>query len=109
MKSDIILLTHIAGAIGQIEKCLEKYGRDEFIQQAVERNIEIIGEAANKISMEAKDKYPHVPWQQIIAMRHRLIHHYYKTEDIFIWDVVDKDLPRLKGQIISILEDFKDD
>jgi uncharacterized protein with HEPN domain len=71
-------------SINKIEKYIEglnyeQFVRDEKTKDAVLRNLEIIGEAANQIPKEIQQKFSNVPWAQIIAMRNRMIHGYLYT------------------------------
>ena len=98
MKSDSPYLAHIADSIAAIESYVAD-GRDAFlgqrlIQDAVIRNFEIIGEAANKLSPTARQN-SEIPWERIIAFRNRLIHGYWSVDLILVWDVVMRDLPLL--------------
>ena len=73
----------------------ERFSADEVMQQAVMRLIQIIGEAARKISEEFKAEHPEIPWTGIIGMRHRLIHEYFRIIPEKVWQVVEKDIPAL--------------
>ena len=72
----------------------------ELHQNAVIRPLEIIGEAARKISEGTKSLYPQIPWVQMIGMRNRLIHDYLDVDLLTVWDTIQEDLPPL----ISIIE-----
>jgi uncharacterized protein with HEPN domain len=72
----------------------------ELHQNAVIRPLEIIGEAARKISGETKSQYPQIPWGEMIGMRNRLIHEYLDVDLSTVWDTIQEDLPPL----ISIIE-----
>jgi uncharacterized protein with HEPN domain len=72
-----------------------KFADDEVIQHAVMRLIQIIGEAARKISQAYKEDHPQIPWTQIIGMRNRLVHEYFQVEIDIVWEVVEKDIPAL--------------
>lgn len=74
---------------------LEKFSSDELLQHAVIRLIQIIGEAARKISMAYKNDFPQIPWTQIIGMRHRLVHEYFRVETEIVWEAVERDIPPL--------------
>jgi uncharacterized protein with HEPN domain len=76
------------------------YQNDRMLRNAVERNVEIIGEAASKIAKEFRDGHPEVPWQQIISQRHVLAHEYGELEDELLWKVATIRVPEL----IIILE-----
>lgn len=62
---------------------------------SVIKEIEIIGEAASKISEEKKIKHPEVPWKDIIGMRNRLIHGYFEVNTELLWNTVKNNLPQL--------------
>jgi len=80
---------------------------DKKGKYAVVKNLEIIGEAAYKLSNEFKTKYAEISWDKIIKMRHILVHGYYQVEDFIVWEVVQKDLQPLKEQIKVIYEKEK--
>ncbi len=67
----------------------------ELHQAAVIRPLEIIGEAAGRVSEETRQSHPEIPWQQMIGMRNRLIHEYFRIDVEAVWDTVHKDLPEL--------------
>ena len=62
---------------------------------ALVKDIEIIGEAASRISESCKTKYPQIPWPQMIGMRNRLTHAYFEIDLDIVWEVVTNDLPLL--------------
>jgi uncharacterized protein with HEPN domain len=78
----------------------DEFERQEVLQDAILRLIQIIGEAAWKLSAEYREIHPDIPWQEIIGMRHRLVHEYFHIDLERVWDVVQKDIPGL----ISLLE-----
>ena len=71
----------------------EDLGRDRVVQLALTRLVEIIGEAANRVSEETRLQHPDIPWAQIIGMRNRLIHGYDVIDHDLLWDTVTNDLP----------------
>lgn len=78
----------------------ERFEADEVMQHAIMRLIQIIGEAARKISTEFKEAHPEIPWSGIIGMRNRLIHEYFRVIPEKVWEAVEKDIPVL----ISLIE-----
>ena len=66
---------------------------DPILAAALERFIEVIGEAASKISTTTKTSAGQIPWQEIVGMRNRLVHGYASVDHNIIWDVVAGDLP----------------
>ena len=78
----------------------QRFEKDEVMQHAVVRLIQIIGEAARMISPEFKQEHSDIPWPEIIGMRNRLIHEYFRIIPEKVWETVEKDIPVL----ISLIE-----
>ena len=92
-----------------IEIDYDIYFEDRFLKLAFERLIEIIGEAAIKLSEEFKQKYSFVEWHKIAGMRNRLIHEYHKVNYNILWEVLSDEIPVLEKQIEKVLENEKID
>lgn len=71
------------------------FERDELLQAAVERKIEIIGEAARNVSRAFQDSHPEIPWQPIVAQRHVLAHEYGEIRYEKLWRVATVRIPEL--------------
>lgn len=85
---------------------LEAFQKNRQVQDAVVRNIEIIGEAASKISGTAPDfvkRHSDIPWQQMRAMRNLVIHEYFFVDLQIVWNTVKQDFPTLKQKIQALL------
>lgn len=67
------------------------------------KDIEILGEAASKVTKESQDQFPQIPWSNIISMRNRLIHGYFDIDLDRVWDTVKDDLPPLVVALEAIL------
>lgn len=80
-----------------------QYSMDENLRLATERRIEIIGEAARRISTELKEANPQVPWRLIVDQRNVLIHAYDEIEDERIWRLAAQDVPQLIDQLMDLL------
>lgn len=108
MKKDPkILITHILQSIESVEKYSKGLEKDSFIlneekQDAIIRKLEVIGEAVANLEEKFKEDYPHIPWQDISDMRNRLIHEYFAVDLELVWEVLKKDLPMLKKNILQI-------
>lgn len=87
------------------ELSLEEFSNHTAIQDAVIRRIEIIGEAANRISKESRSEYAHLPWNEMRGMRNLLIHEYDEIDMKDVWDTVKNDLPKLIIEIEKILQE----
>ncbi len=111
-------LEHIVEAIARATSyvepfpSMEAFERNPQAQDAVIRNIEIIGEAVNKIQKQAPEfvkAHPEVPWSDIRGMRNKVIHGYFDVELPVVWTTIKEDLPKLKEQIDRLLIDVKRD
>ncbi len=91
--------------VSDINEC--EFYEDERTVQAVERNFEIIGEAAKHIPDDIKDKYPAVPWRKMSAMRNFIAHQYNEVEEHVLWNTIQKDLPPLLVQLKKISGELK--
>jgi len=90
------MLQHARGVSRAIEgRSLSDYLQDEDLRMALERRIEIIGEAARHISRAFQNAHPEIPWRKIIAQRHVLVHEYGEIEDEIVWAVATVSVPEL--------------
>ncbi len=106
---DRIRLQHILDEAAEVSKYTDALSFEEFVidgktTRAVIRSIEVIGEAASKISIDFREGYPDIPWQKIIGMRNRLIHVYFDIDYNVIWQTVKENLPPLIEQLQLILK-----
>jgi uncharacterized protein with HEPN domain len=86
----------------------EKFLTEHLIQDGVIRQLEIIGEAASHVDLTIQEKYPMIPWKDIVGMRNRLIHEYFGVDLIGVWTTVLQDLPPLKTNLTTILQTLPD-
>ncbi len=106
-------LEHILNAIEEIESFIKDLDLDGFLnnslfQSAITRQIEIIGEAANKLSDEMKQKYSEVDWRGIAGFRNILVHEYFDIDYIVVWNIIKIKIPELKQVITKILNEIKE-
>ncbi len=107
MKDDRIYLLHVRDAIGRILEYTAQ-GRDAFFadpktQDAVIRNLEIIGEAVKNLSPQLREARPEIPWRRIAGMRDKVIHDYFGVDLRLVFDVVRVQVPTLSKQIEEML------
>ena len=105
---DLTYLGDILDSIQRIESYTVSVSKEDFLgnfmmQDAVMRQIEIIGEASNSISEEFQEEHDHLPWSQMRAIRNKIVHDYRGINLHIIWDTIQKDLPALKEQVREIL------
>ena len=102
-------LLHMLEAIDNIfefvnGKSFEVYRKDKILRFAVIKNLEIIGEAAFLLTKDFKSKYESIEWDDIIGMRHILVHGYYQIKDEIIWATIETELEPLKTKLQKFLE-----
>ena len=111
-RDDAYLLYNLLAAQKAL-KFVEGINRNQFedneiIQNAVMRPLEIIGEAAAKISKEFRKTHSEIPWKEMVGMRNRLVHEYFRIDLGAVWDTIHKDLPKLI-EIIKLLVPEEDE
>lgn len=99
-----LYLQDILNSINKIKQYTDNVSFKEFEQNwekidAVVRNLEIIGEAARNLPEEIADKYPEIPWGEMISMRNKVIHEYFGVDEEILWKTLTEDLPALKKQL----------
>lgn len=111
MRSDYERIADIQEAIQNIEKYAilgkEAFEKDELIQSWIVRHLQIIGEAASRLSEHFRKKHSEIPWSNIIGMRNILVHDYFEIDKSIVWAAVENELPNLKIHINKILENKK--
>ena len=103
-KADVIKLYHMLDAAEEAmsfvrDKDRKSLDQDRMIVLAIIKDIEIVGEAASRISDETKQAAPDIPWASITGMRNRLIHAYFDINLDILWQTVSKDLPELASKL----------
>ena len=109
MKDDTVYLRHIQDCIRRIEENTTG-GRDRFmtshtLQDAVLRNLQTMAESTQRLSGVLKAKHPDVEWRRIAEFRNVLVHDYLGVDMERVWDITQRDVPRLKQAILTMLEE----
>jgi uncharacterized protein with HEPN domain len=107
IKDDLAYIEHILDCIRKINEysngmSLKEFKTNEMAQDAIIRNIEIIGEASKKISQDTKQTYYNIPWKEIAGMRDKLIHDYLGVDVSVVWKTIEEDIPALERFIKEI-------
>jgi uncharacterized protein with HEPN domain len=108
MRNDRERLEDILDAIARIEKYAARgrpaFESDELIQTWVVQHLQIIGEAASRVSDEMQSTHPEIAWANIVAMRNIIVHEYFGVDRDEVWSTVEFDLPVLKRQVKEMLK-----
>jgi uncharacterized protein with HEPN domain len=107
-KDDLVRLRHMLEAAREAISFAQNRTRSDLdsnkmLTLSLVKSIEIIGEAATRVTKECQQRYPEIPWPNIIAMRNRLIHAYFDIDLDRVWDTVTDDLPPLIASLETIL------
>ena len=108
-KDEKLYLFHILDAVKIIENHIKgidekKFLKNKLVQDAVVRNLEIIGEAAKRVPKKIKDDHKDIEWKKISGMRDILIHDYLGVDIEVVWRVIQNRLPELKKKIAQIID-----
>ncbi|MBA7709987.1 hypothetical protein ES703_118914 [subsurface metagenome] len=108
MRDDRERLLDIQEAIDRINKYAargrEAFEKDELIQNWIVHHLQILGEAAARISEDFQSSNPDIPWSKIIGMRNILVHDYFGIDIDVVWSVIEKDLPGLERNVKNLLK-----
>ena len=94
-------LAHNAGFLSAVASIRDDLENNRMLALSIVKSIEIVGEAASKVTKGSWEAHPEIPWTDIVAMRNRLIHAYFDIDLDRVWDTVTDDLPSLT----ALLED----
>ena len=108
-KSDSIYIEHIIDSGNKIitfleDKTKEAFDSDEKLRLAVIHLLQIIGEAAGRISKEFCHKHPEIPWKAIIGMRNKVVHDYLGVDENIVWDTATNELPQLINKLEKLIK-----
>ena len=108
-ESDIIRLKHMLdcakSALNLVKsRTFDDMVNDRMFRMALIKEIEILGEAATKISDETRKQFPDIPWKPIIGMRNRLVHVYYDINLKVLWSTANYNVPKLIEELEKIPE-----
>lgn len=97
---DAILVGHMLNAMGRLSELVARTDRDTFdrdwvIQDAVIRELEVLGEAAGRLSPEFVAAHPEIPWREITGLRHKLIHDYFVVDLGIVWRTATVNVPEV--------------
>jgi uncharacterized protein with HEPN domain len=110
VKEDRIYLLHIRDALERILKYTaqgkQAFFADPRTQDAVIRNLEVVGEAVKNLSESLKARHASTPWKRIAGMRDKMIHEYFGVNLQLVWEAIEQEVPRLQQKIEAILGEW---
>lgn len=80
---------------------------DRKLNLSLVRLLEIVGEAAARVSIGTRERYPDIPWQEIVSLRNRLIHGYDQVDFDILWEIIQRDLPTLVAQLEKMVDSIE--
>jgi uncharacterized protein with HEPN domain len=101
-KNDFVYVGHMLDLARQVvaktqELSRSQYDSDHNLRLALTHLLQVIGEAARRVSQEFRDLHPEVPWKAIVGMRHRVVHDYMNVDEQIVWDTATQEiLPLLR-------------
>jgi uncharacterized protein with HEPN domain len=107
-RDDGVYLGHIRDSIARIESYTAGISEAEFlntpmVQDAVIHQIQILGEAANRLSADFQQRVSSIPWRDIIGMRNKLVHDYMGVDLGAVWHTVVRDIPALRAELERVV------
>jgi uncharacterized protein with HEPN domain len=105
-RSDQDRVADMLMAAGEIASVVQR-GRDAFdgdivLRRAVERSLEILGEAAKSVSAQLAARHPEVPWSEMVKVRDRLSHHYHRIDPGQLWMIATVEVPAVSEQLKAL-------
>ncbi len=113
MKDNRLYLIHIQECLTRIELYTVE-GKDAFLtdiktQDAVLRNLQTLAESTQRLSDELKAAHPDIDWRRISGFRNVLVHDYLSVNLVRVWEIIERNLPDLKGKILLILQELENE
>jgi uncharacterized protein with HEPN domain len=107
---DAIYVGHMLDMTRKAVKAIETksratYDEDDILRLGLTHLVQVIGEAARKVSPKFQSEHPEIAWRRIIGMRHRIVHDCMRVDEDILWQVVTKDLPELLPLLEEIMPD----
>jgi uncharacterized protein with HEPN domain len=111
--SDKIRLIHARDAVLKIQDYIGKknkssFKKNEMLQDACIRQLQVIGEACNTVSKATQKSHPEIEWAQISGLRNIVVHEYFGVDAEIIWNIIKSDLPAFLKNVVQIIESLPD-
>jgi uncharacterized protein with HEPN domain len=108
-RDSLLYLEDIALSMARVQEYIQGLDFQNFkwdykTVDAVIRNFEIIGEASKNVPKKLKNKYTHIPWEEMYSLRNRISHEYFGIDYEILWDIATKHLPQNQADILIIID-----
>lgn len=106
---DALYLRHMLDAIDRVIEATQRVTREDFnrdwmIQDAIVHELQILGEAAGRVSRELTDQHPEIPWRKVTGLRHKIVHDYFAVDLDIVWDTATLDAPGIRPIVRALLD-----
>ena len=113
-RADRLLVEDMLESMSRIAGYIAGMGRGEFLSDrktidAVVRNLEVVGEAASRLTDAARRRRGDIEWSLIVGLRNRIVHEYFGIDSEIVWEIIAHDLPALTGVLTSFLDQLPGD
>lgn len=107
-RPDALYLRHMLDAIDRVIEATQRVTREDFnrdwmIQDAIVHELQILGEAAGRVSKELTDRHPELPWRKVTGLRHKIVHDYFAVDLEVVWDTATLDAPAVRPIVEALL------
>lgn len=107
-RDDLVYVGHMVDtankAIGFVQGLTrEEFDNNELLRLSLTHLLQVIGEAARRVSPEFRAAYPQIDWKAIVGMRSKVVHDYLSVDEDIVWDTVTNELPSLVNELERIL------
>jgi uncharacterized protein with HEPN domain len=114
LNDDPTRLMHIIDSAQEAVGFVEGFTRNDLdgnrmLQLSLVRCLEVVGEAAARLSKPLREANPHIPWAAMIGMRNRIVHAYFDIDIDLVWKTATEDLPEIVSKIVTILEKLREE
>ncbi len=105
---DIERMQHMFEAVNDIlefaaGKSFDDFKSNKMMKHAIFRDLAVVGEAANLLTKEYRAAHSDIAWNEIIGMRHVLVHGYYEADETIVWQTIIDDLPKLRAELVKLV------
>lgn len=109
LQPDALYLRHMLDALERLDQYVARtsrqaFGNDSLVQDAIIRQLTVLGEAAGKVSQAFFEAHPEIPWPEVTGIRHKLVHDYFVVDIEVVWVTATEDAPALKPLLQAALE-----